>query len=80
MKNGTKSYTRTKVRIFLLISRRICGFSLYLSHIYLIDSELCKVTVIDGNTIKLHKKKLVEKLHAENITEAVGIAANMRLI
>ncbi|WP_288353793.1 LuxR C-terminal-related transcriptional regulator [uncultured Bacteroides sp.] len=32
------------------------------------------------NTVKFHKKKLFEKLHAENITEAVGIAANLRLI
>lgn len=35
---------------------------------------------IDANTVKFHKKKLFEKLHAENITETVGIAANMRLI
>ncbi|WP_308757076.1 LuxR C-terminal-related transcriptional regulator [uncultured Bacteroides sp.] len=35
---------------------------------------------IDANTVKFHKKKLFEKLHAVNITEAVGIAANLRLI
>ena len=35
---------------------------------------------IDANTVKSHKKKLFEKLHAGNITEAVGIAANLRLI
>ena len=32
------------------------------------------------NTDKIQKKKLFDKLHAENITEAVGIAANLRLI
>lgn len=31
------------------------------------------------NTVKFHKK-LFEKLHAENIHEAVIIAANLRLI
>lgn len=35
---------------------------------------------IDANTVKFHKKKLFEKLHAENITEAIGIATNMKLI
>ena len=34
----------------------------------------------NAKTVKFNKKKLFEKLHAENITEAVGIAANMRLI
>ncbi|WP_235816738.1 helix-turn-helix transcriptional regulator [Bacteroides mediterraneensis] len=35
---------------------------------------------IAPNTVKFHKKKLFEKLHAENITEAVDIKANLRLI
>lgn len=44
------------------------------------NAEIGKKLFIDTNTVKFHKKKLFEKLHAENITEAVGIAANMRLI
>jgi len=35
---------------------------------------------IDANTVKYHKKNIFEKLHAANITEAVGIAANLGLI
>lgn len=44
------------------------------------NAEIGENLFIDTNTVKFHKKKLFEKLHAENITEAVGIAANMRLI
>ena len=44
------------------------------------NTEIGETLFIDANTVKFHKKKLFEKLHAENITEAVGIAANMRLI
>ena len=35
---------------------------------------------INANTVQFHKKKLFEKLHAENITETMGIATNLRLI
>ena len=44
------------------------------------NTEIGGTLFIDANTVKFHKKKLFEKLHAENITEAVGIAANLRLI
>ena len=44
------------------------------------NTEIGENLFIDTNTVKFHKKKLFEKLHAENITEAVGIAANLRLI
>ena len=44
------------------------------------NMEIGETLFIDSNTVKFHKKKLFEKLHAENITEAVGIAANLRLI
>lgn len=44
------------------------------------NTEIGETLFIDASTVKFHKKKLFEKLHAENITEAVGIAANMRLI
>lgn len=44
------------------------------------NTEIGETLFIDANTVKFHKKKIFEKLHAENITEAVGIAANMRLI
>lgn len=44
------------------------------------NAEIGENLYIDANTVKFHKKKLFEKLHAENITEAVGIAANLRLI
>ena len=44
------------------------------------NTEIGETLFIDANTVKFHKKKLFEKLHAENITEAVGIAANLRLI
>ena len=43
------------------------------------NAEIGETLFIDANTVKFHKKKLFEKLHAENITEAVGIAAQMRL-
>ena len=43
------------------------------------NTEIGETLFIDGNTVKYHKKKLFEKLHTENITEAVGIAANLRL-
>ena len=42
--------------------------------------EIGEYLFIDANTVKFHKKKLFEKLHAENITEAIGIATNMKLI
>lgn len=44
------------------------------------NAEIGETLFIDANTVKFHKKKLFEKLHAKNITEAVGIAANLRLI
>ncbi len=44
------------------------------------NTEIGETLFIDANTVKFHKKKLVEKLRAENITEAVGIAANLKLI
>ena len=44
------------------------------------NTEIGATLFIDANTVKFHKKRLFEKLHAENITEAVGIAANLRLI
>ena len=44
------------------------------------NKEIGEILFIDANTVKYHKKKLFENLHAENITEAVGIAANLRLI
>ena len=44
------------------------------------NMEIGASLFIDANTVKFHKKKLFEKLHAVNITEAVGIAANLRLI
>ena len=44
------------------------------------NTEIGETLFIDANTVKYHKKKLFDKLHAENITEAVGIAANLRLI
>ena len=44
------------------------------------NMEISEELFIDPNTVKFHKKKLFEKLHAKNITEAVGIAANLRLI
>ena len=40
------------------------------------NTEIGETLFIDANTVKFHKKKIFEKLHAENITEAVGIAAN----
>ena len=44
------------------------------------NAEIGEILFIDANTVKFHKKKLFEKLHAENIIEAVGIAANLRMI
>lgn len=41
------------------------------------NTEIGETLFIDANTVKFHKKKIFEKLHAENITEAVGIAANL---
>ena len=53
---------------------------LHLSVKGLSNKEIGETLFIDTNTVKFHKKKLFEKLHAKNITEAVGIAANLRLI
>lgn len=44
------------------------------------NTEIGENLFVDANTVKFHKKKLFEKLHAENIIEAVDIAANLRLI
>lgn len=46
----------------------------------LTNMEIAEQIFIDSNTVKFHKKKLFQKLHAENITEAIGIATNLRLI
>ena len=43
-------------------------------------SEIAEHLFVDVNTVKFHRKNLFVKLEAKNITEAVGIAANMRLI
>jgi DNA-binding CsgD family transcriptional regulator len=43
-------------------------------------SEIAERLFIDVNTVKFHRKNLFVKLEAKNITEAIGIAANMRLI
>lgn len=42
--------------------------------------EIAGRLFVDVNTVKFHKKKLFQKLEAENITEAIGIATNLRLI
>ena len=44
------------------------------------NAEIGAALFIDANTVKYHKKNVFEKLQAENITEAVGIAANLGLI
>lgn len=44
------------------------------------NTEVGETLFIAPNTVKFHKKKLFEKLHAENITETVDIKANLRLI
>lgn len=44
------------------------------------NTEIGERLFISPDTVKFHKKKLFEKLQAENITEAVGIAAQLRLI
>ena len=46
------------------------------------NAEVGEALCIDVNTVtvKYHKKNIFEKLHAANITEAVGIAANLGLI
>ena len=44
------------------------------------NNDIGETLFIEANTVKDHKKELFEKLHAENSTEAVGIAANLRLI
>ncbi|WP_455591385.1 response regulator transcription factor [Bacteroides sp.] len=44
------------------------------------NTEIGECLFVDVNTVKFHKKKIFEKLHAENITEAIGIATNMKLI
>ena len=44
------------------------------------NTEIGEALFVDANTVKFHKKKLFQKLHAKNITEAIGIASNLRLI
>lgn len=44
------------------------------------NSEIAACLFIDTNTVKFHKKSLFQKLKAKNITEAIGIAGNLRLI
>lgn len=44
------------------------------------NSEIGESIFLSADTVKYHKKKLFAKLHARNIIEAVGIAANMGLI
>ena len=44
------------------------------------NNEIAECLFIDVNTVKFHKKSLFSKLKAKNITEAIGIASNMRLI
>lgn len=53
---------------------------LRLSVMGLSNVRIGEALFIDANTVKYHKKNVFEKLHAENITEAVGIAANLGLI
>lgn len=44
------------------------------------NTEIGEALFVDANTVKFHKKKLFQKLHAKNITEAISIASNLRLI
>lgn len=44
------------------------------------NNEIAECLFIDANTVKFHKKSLFQKLQAKNITEAIGIAGNLRLI
>ena len=44
------------------------------------NTEIAEALYVDINTVKFHKKNLFCKLQAENITEAIGIATNLRLI
>ena len=53
---------------------------LRLSVMGLSNVRIGEALFIDANTVKYHKKNIFEKLQAENITEAVGIAANLGLI
>jgi len=43
-------------------------------------AEIAERLFVDVNTVKFHRKNLYVKLEAKNITEAIGIAANLRLI
>ncbi len=43
-------------------------------------AEIGERLFINADTVKFHRKKLFQKLEAENITEAIGIASNLRLI
>lgn len=43
-------------------------------------SEIAERLFVDINTVKFHRKNLFVKLQAKNITEAIGIAANIQLI
>lgn len=44
------------------------------------NAEIAENLFVDVNTVKFHKKKLFQKLQAENITEAIGITSNLKLI
>lgn len=44
------------------------------------NAKIAEHLFIDVNTVKFHKKKIFQKLQTENITEAIGIAADLRLI
>ncbi|CAK7013035.1 MAG: hypothetical protein BACD_01059 [Bacteroides rodentium] len=44
------------------------------------NNEIGEHLFIDANTVKFHKKNIFQKLEAENITEVIAIAANLRLI
>ncbi len=44
------------------------------------NNAIAEQMFVDVNTVKYHRKNLLQKLHAENITEAIFIATNLRLI
>ena len=49
-------------------------------HRPLYHSKTNETLFIDVYAVKFHKKKLSKKRHEKNITEAVGVAVNLRLI